>query len=105
MRAVLCIIANLAADVRVGSFASFWWSADYFRSSPGNALETDIVRAGRHVSRCHNGTFRPVLSVQWSTLQNTRRISAHTVLGLIRHDRGDDDRDHRLVAERRARTI
>ena len=28
-----------------------------------------------------------VLSVQWSTLQDTRRISAHTVLGLIRHGR------------------
>ena len=38
-------------DVCFGSIASFCSSADYFRSSPG----TDIVRAGRHVSKVQIG--------------------------------------------------
>ena len=36
----------LACDFRYWPIASFWSSTDYFRS-----LETDIVRAGRHVSK------------------------------------------------------
>jgi hypothetical protein len=41
----LLFFASFPGALRSGSIASFWSLADYFRH-----LETDIVRAGRHVS-------------------------------------------------------